>query len=109
MPSPLFCVFDTGVPRVSRRAEESQAWAAPCRGPSGPLGPAQQHLSEMFSIYYLLFEIKNGLKNVWMIKLVPNLLKQNLLGSLSPDLLGKIVHVIFDILFYRILFNLEYC
>ena len=61
------------------------------RGLPKPFGLAQQRLSELFSIYYLLFEIKNGLKNVWMIKLAPNLLKQNLLGSLSPDLLGKII------------------
>jgi len=45
----------------------------------------------LISIYYLLFEIKNGLKNVWMVKFAPNLLKQIFLGFLLSDLLGKII------------------
>ena len=72
-------------------------------------GLAQQCLNEWFSIYSLLFENRNGLKNVWVLKFAPNLLKQILLGSLSSDLLGKNCACHFEILFYRILFNLEYC
>ena len=89
---PLFPLADTWVPRASRRAEGgSQAWAALCRGPSDLFGPAQHCLSDWISLLFFIIEIKNGLKNVWVIKLVPNLLKQILLGSLSSDPLGKII------------------
>ena len=54
----LFSLADTRVPRVSRRAGGgSQAWAALCRGPSDPFGPAQYCLSDLISLYSLLFEI----------------------------------------------------
>jgi len=53
--------------------------------------PAQYHLNDLFSIYSFLFENRNGLQNIWILKVAPNLLKQIFLGSLLPDLLGKII------------------
>jgi len=46
-----------------------------------------KRISKMiFSEFYL-----NALENVWVLKFAPNLLKQILLGSLSPGLLEKII------------------
>ena len=84
-------------------AGEGPGWLA--SGPVDPQGPTWQPLwvhstgctqrfrqlefkkdfKNEFSDSYL-----NALKNVCVLILAPNLLKQNLLGSLSPDLLGKI-------------------
>ena len=55
--------------------------------------------------FLLLFGKRNDLENVCILKFAPNLLKQNFLGSLSPNLHEKNIACHFKILFYRALFN----
>ena len=59
------------------------------RGPVVPTGRPSSNRKNTFSVSLLLFEKGNTLENVCVLILAPNLLKQILLGSLSPDLHDK--------------------
>ena len=58
------------------------------RGPVVPMGRPSTNRKNVFG-FSLLFEKRNTLENVCVLILAPNLLKQILLCSLSPDLHDK--------------------
>ena len=66
----------------------SVAQAESGRGPVVPTGRPSSNRKMNFG-FLLLFGKRNTLENVCVLILAPNLLKQILLGSLSPDLHDK--------------------